>query len=168
MLSDWLGRVILRDLESLVGQLNGYDDEKDIWRQVPGIANTTGTLALHLAGNLEHYIGAELGQSGYVRDRDAEFDTRDLPRAELLELVEKARTTVQAAIQEIGDESLEEEYPLEVGGSRLTTGLFLLHLAAHLAYHLGQIDYHRRVVTGGESLTGMQSIPALVGTSSDS
>jgi hypothetical protein len=64
MLSDWLGRVILRDLESLVGQLNGYGDEKDIWRQVPGIANTTGTLALHLAGNLEHYIGAELGQSG--------------------------------------------------------------------------------------------------------
>lgn len=168
MLSDWLGRVILRDLESLLVQLNGYDDEKDIWRSVPGIANTTGTLALHLAGNLEHYIGAELGQSGYVRDRDAEFDTRDLPRAELLERVEKARTAVQAALQKISDESLEEEYPLEVGGSRLTTGLFLLHLAAHLAYHLGQIDYHRRVVTGSETLTGMQSIPALIRTSSDS
>jgi hypothetical protein len=167
MLSDWLGRVILRDLESLLVQLNGYDDERDIWRPVPGIVNTTGTLALHLAGNLEHYIGAELGRSGYIRDRDAEFETRDLPRAELLELVEKARTAVRAAFQSIGDESLQEEYPLEVGGSRLATGLFLLHLTTHLAYHLGQIDYHRRVVTGGESLMGMQSIPALVGTSSD-
>jgi hypothetical protein len=86
----------------------------------------------------------------------------------LIELVEKALTTLRAAFPEISDESLEEEYPLEVGGCRLTTGLFLLHLAAHLAYHLGQIDYHRRVVTGGESLVGMQSMPALVRTSGDS
>lgn len=162
MVTHWLGRAMMRDLESLRAQLNGYQDERDIWRLVPGVTNSAGTLALHLAGNVQHYIGAELGQTGYVRDREAEFDTRDLPRAELLERVEAARSALQVGLQEMRDQTLEAEYPVEVGGVRLPNGLFLLQLATHLAYHLGQVDYHRRVVTGGASLAGMQSIPALV------
>jgi hypothetical protein len=161
MATDWLARVILRDLESLCVQLNGYQDERDIWKLVPGVTNSAGTLALHLAGNLQHYIGAQLGRTAYVRDREAEFDTRDVPRAELLQRIEDARRAVQVGLREIRDETLDEEYPLEVGGVRPGTGLFLLHLATHLAYHLGQVDYHRRVVTGETSLAGMQSVPAL-------
>ncbi len=161
MVTEWLARVILRDLESLCVQLNGYQDERDIWKLVPGVTNSAGALALHLAGNLQHYIGAQLGQTAYVRDREAEFDTRDLPRAELLQRVEDARGAVQVGLGEIRDQTLDTEYPVEVGGVRLASGPFLLHLATHLAYHLGQVDYHRRVVTGETSLAGMQSVPAL-------
>ncbi len=161
MFSDWLARVMMRDLEAVCVQLEAYPDERDIWKLVPGVTNSAGTLVLHLAGNLQHYVGTRLGESGYVRDRDAEFDTRNLPRAELLQILEDARLAVQATFQRTPSPSLEIEYPERVGGVKLATGQFLVHLAGHLAYHLGQLDYHRRVVTGGDSLAGMQSITAL-------
>ncbi len=161
MVSDWLDRVIVRDLESLCRQLEAYPNERDIWRLVPGVENSAGTLALHLAGNLQHYVGARLGGSGYVRDREAEFSRRDLPREEVLQALEDARSAVSRALQGVTEAVLESEYPDEVGGVRLTTGQFLTHLAAHLAYHLGQVDYHRRLVSEGPSLAGMVSIRAL-------
>jgi uncharacterized damage-inducible protein DinB len=162
MVLDWLRQVLMRDLASLSAQLDAYPDEQDIWRSVPGATNSAGTLALHLAGNLQHYFGTRLGRSGYVRDRVAEFDTRDLTRAELLRRVEDARLAVQKALQVATDESLELDYPEELGGVTLSTGQFLVHLAGHLSYHLGQLDYHRRTVTGEASVPGMQSIKALV------
>jgi uncharacterized damage-inducible protein DinB len=162
MVADWLGRVIVRDLDSVRIQLEAYEDEEDIWKLVPGLTNAPGTLALHLAGNLQHYIGACLGGSGYVRDREAEFSTRGLTRAELLQVIDEARIEVQEALEGISDRQLQMEFPDEVAGVKLPTGQFLIHLAVHLAYHLGQVDYHRRVVTRGGSLSQMQSIPALV------
>jgi uncharacterized damage-inducible protein DinB len=161
MLADWLGTVVIRDLESLRLQLEGYEDESDIWKLAPGVTNSAGTLVLHLAGNLQHFIGARLGRTGYVRDREAEFITLDVARADLLRVVEEARSELQAAFEALSEEALDAEYPDEVAGVRLSTGQFLIHLAAHLAYHLGQIDYHRRYVTGGGNLAGMQSMSAL-------
>jgi hypothetical protein len=162
MVADWIGRVIVRDLDSMRVQLEAYGDERDIWKLAPGLTNAPGTLALHSAGNLQHYIGARLGRSDYVRDREAEFATRGLTRAELLQVIEEARVAVQEAIEGLSDQQLEMEFPDEVAGVKLSTGQFLVHLAVHLAYHLGQVDYHRRVVTGEDSLAQMQSIPALV------
>jgi uncharacterized damage-inducible protein DinB len=161
MLSDWLGRVMLRDLGSLSAQLEAYPNEKDIWTPLPGVPNSTGTLVMHLAGNIQHFVGAQLGHTGYSRDREAEFNTRDLSRAKLLRLVDDTRSAVRVALSTLSDEILESEYPIVIGGAKLTTGQFLIHLAAHLAYHLGQVDYHRRMVTKGTSLEGMLSIPAL-------
>ncbi len=115
---------------------------------MPGISNVAGTLVLHLAGNLQHYLGARLGRTGYLRDRPAEFARRNVPRAELLHEIEAARVSVKAALAGLTEPEITAEYPEVVGGSRVATGDYLVHLATHFAYHLGQIDYHRRVVTG--------------------
>ncbi|UCC82754.1 MAG: DUF1572 family protein [Gemmatimonadota bacterium] len=162
MITDWIRRVMARDLGALGAQIEAYADERDIWKLVPGIENSAGTLALHLAGNIQHYIGAQLGGTGYVRDRDAEFTTRDVPRAELLELVEGASAALQAGFVAIDEGALDDEYPIDLGGVTLSTGQTLLHLAAHLAFHLGQVDYHRRIVTGAGAIAGMQSTGRLV------
>jgi hypothetical protein len=155
-------RVLLRDLDSLAAQVGAYPSDSDLWKTVPGIANPGGTLALHLAGNLRAYVGAELGQTGYVRDRDAEFSTRGLSRAEVLARVAAARHDVDQALARLPDSALAQRFPQEVGGARLTTGQMLLHLVAHFGYHLGQVDYHRRAVTGGASVPGMIAAKGLV------
>jgi uncharacterized damage-inducible protein DinB len=116
---------------------------------------------LHLAGNVRHFIGAQLGGTGYVRDRDGEFSRRDVTRAELRDIVTTARAEVDATLARLGDSALDRPYPLTVGGAALSTGQFLVHLATHLAYHLGQLDYHRRAATGGGSVAGMQATAAL-------
>ncbi|HEY8195628.1 MAG TPA: DinB family protein [Gemmatimonadales bacterium] len=140
--------ILDRDLRTLRREVEAYPDERGLWQEVPGISNVAGTLALHLAGNLQHYIGAHLGQTGYVRDRAAEFARRDVPRSELLSQIEAARAGVKAALSRPTEPDLAAEYPETIAGSRVTTGDYLVHLTTHFAYHLGQIDYHRRVVTG--------------------
>jgi uncharacterized damage-inducible protein DinB len=115
---------------------------------VPGIPNVAGTLVLHLTGNLQHYFGTRLGGTGYIRNRPAEFARRDVPRSELLSEIEAARAAVKQAAARVGEAELAAEFPEPVGGSTVQTGEYLIHLATHFAYHLGQVDYHRRVVTG--------------------
>jgi uncharacterized damage-inducible protein DinB len=158
---NWLRRVMRRDLAALAAQLDAYPNERDVWRPIPGIANAGGTLVLHLAGNVRHFIGAQLGGTGYVRDRAAELSRRDMPRAELRAVAAAAHAEVDDALSRLDDSTLERPYPLAVGGVPLSTGQFLLHLATHLAYHLGQLDYHRRMVTGGGAVPGMQATAAL-------
>ena len=147
MLIEQLKGTILRELESLRSELLAYEDERQIWTMAPGVTNPAGTLALHLTGNLRHYIGAQFGDTGYVRDRDREFKARDIPRNELLAGIDMALVAVKAGLAALTEPALEEPYPLPVAGVRLQTGEFLLHLAVHLGYHLGQVDYHRRTVT---------------------
>ncbi len=134
-----------RDLRALRREVEAYPDERGLWVRVPGITNVAGNLVLHLAGNLQYYIGTVLGRTGYVRDRPAEFGRRDVPRAELLREVEAARKAVMNALE--GPLDLEAEFPESILGMRVRTGDYLIHLATHFAYHLGQLDYHRRVVT---------------------
>ena len=160
MLDD-LRRILLRDLAALRRELEAYDREEDLWECPPGVTNAPGTLALHLAGNLQHFIGAQLGGTGYVRNREAEFGDRDVPRSVLLLHLDEAATVVDRTLRSLPAQRLADPYPLEVGGARLPTGRFLLHLATHLAYHLGQLDYHRRMVTGGSQGIGAQSVPEL-------
>ena len=138
--------ILDRDLRALRREVEAYPNERDLWAQVPGVSNVAGTLALHLAGNLQHYIGALLGGTGYVRDRPAEFARRDVPRSELLGEIEAARTAVSRALG--GAVDVDGEFPEPIAGKRVRTGDYLVHLATHFAYHLGQLDYHRRVVTG--------------------
>ena len=157
----WLKCVILRDLNTLRDELRAFVDEKDIWARPAGIPNSAGTLMLHLAGNLSHFIGAQLGASGYVRDREAEFAGRPVGRTELESRIDRAIAAVERALEAVPDGALDTEYPLAVSGVRMPTGLFLTHLATHLAYHLGQVDYHRRAVTANAAGVGAQSIPAL-------
>jgi hypothetical protein len=153
-----LAAILDRDLRTLRRELEAYPDERQIWQAVPGLANTAGTLALHLAGNLQHYVGARWGGTGYVRNRDAEFGRRDVPRAELIAEIERARTAVAAGLGGVRPQELDAEFPELIGECRIRTGDFLVHTAAHFAYHLGQVDSHRRVVTGsGEGVGALRA-----------
>lgn len=137
-----------RDLRALARELDAYPDERDLWQVPPGVLNSAGTLALHLSGNVQHYLGAVFGGTGYRRDRAAEFAERGVPRAELHRRIEAARAAVQAAAGRAGDVPLAGDFAEVVGGVRVAAGEYLVHLVAHFAYHLGQVDYHRRLVTG--------------------
>jgi hypothetical protein len=129
----------------------------------PQIPNTTGTLVLHLAGNLRHFIGATLGNTGYIRDRDAEFGTRNVSRSGLLVMLHAARDEVDQTLRALDPARLAAPYPLEIGGVTIDTGQMLVHLATHLAYHLGQADIHRRVVTFDPKGIGAMGVQELVG-----
>lgn len=115
---------------------------------MPGISNVGGTLVLHIAGNLRHFLGNIIGGVPYTRDRDAEFSNRTATKAELIALMTETRNAIAATIPKLSNEVLEKPFPLQIAGRTVSTADFVVHLASHLAYHLGQLDYHRRFVTG--------------------
>lgn len=148
MLVESLEALIVRELRAVKRELDAYPDDAAVWRPVPGVPNTAGTLALHVAGNLRHFVGAVLAGDGYVRDRDAEFARRDVSRAELHRELDAAIESVQRALRGPASAALRAPYPRPVADRKVHATTFALHLLAHLAYHLGQIDLHRRVATG--------------------
>jgi hypothetical protein len=152
-----VANMITRELRAIRRELEAYPSASAIWETHPGLPNTAGTLALHAAGNLLHFFGAVYLRTGYVRDRDAEFTRRDVGRAELIRLLGEAGAVVDRTCAVMTEAQWRESFPLAVASRRLQTGEFFLHLATHLAYHLGQIDYHRRVVTGNAKGTGAVS-----------
>ncbi len=151
---NWLMLCYCRELDDLVKELNLFDEKAQIWATVPGITNSAGTLTLHLCGNLQHFIGAKLGGSSYVRDRDREFSARGLTRAELAAEIARTREAVVQTLARVPEARLAEVCLFVPTGMRLPTGLFLVHLATHLSYHLGQVGYLRRVLTGTTAGTG--------------
>ena len=150
-LSSDLAFLLDRDLGKLAEQLRAYPDDASVWRLGGTIKNSAGTLALHLVGNLEAFVGAVFGGTGYVRDREAEFADRDVPREELLARIERCRANTAAALATVTDEAMGEVYPLELPERfrGWSTHRFLTHLAGHYLWHLGQIDYHRRILVEG-------------------
>jgi hypothetical protein len=139
-------QLILRELGALKREIAAFPDDKGPWVERPGITNTSGTLALHCAGNIQHFIGARLGGTGYVRQRDLEFSRRDVSRAELLAELDRAIAAVHTLAATTGN--APTVYPDNFGGKQVNTDVMLVHLAVHLGYHLGQVDYHRRMTTG--------------------
>ncbi|MES2456338.1 MAG: DinB family protein [Bacteroidota bacterium] len=110
------------------------------------ILNSAGNLCLHLIGNLNTYIGDQLGKTLYIRNREAEFSLKNTPRKELIAQLESTITMISETFDQISDEQLNDIYPGETPLKESTTHHFLVHLAMHLAYHLGQINYHRRLL----------------------
>ena len=141
-----LQSVILRDLDKLTEEIKLYPTDESVWRTAEGITNPGGNLCLHLCGNLQHFIGAILGKTDYKRNRDAEFATRNLPKSQLLAEIEKTKAAIAKSLPGVTPSQLDETYPIDVFGKPMTTGYFLIHLSAHLGYHLGQVNYHRRLV----------------------
>ena len=138
-------RLFERDWQRLSNELDAYAVEEQIWTKPGSISNSAGHLLLHLCCNLRHFIGAVLGNSGYVRNREKEFSSAPVPREELRLLLSACQTEVLAALDVLPEEKLQQEYPLEVLDRRWETEDFLIHLLTHLSYHLGQINYHRRM-----------------------
>ena len=146
MLIESLQTLFSRDLNKLKTEISLYQDEKKIWYIEKNIANSAGNLCLHLIGNLNTYIGAVIGKTNYIRNRDQEFSLKDISRAELIHKIEETILVVDEALNKLTDQALQEEYPMLVFEKKTSTVYFLIHLTTHLAYHLGQINYHRRLL----------------------
>ncbi len=134
-MKDWITNVITRELKALRREIESYPSDAELWEIPAGIANPGGNLALHLAGNLQYFV---------------------VPRAELLREIDNAIAAVEMGMSKISDEDLAKPFPEKIGGVNSSTGAFLAHFATHLAYHLGQVDYHRRMLTGeGKTVKAM-------------
>jgi len=143
---DTLIKLFTRDLNALKHEVNSYSDENKMWLISEGISNSAGNLCLHLIGNLNHFIGETIGNSGYVRQRDLEFSLKNVPRTELIKQVDDTIITVESVLKGLTQADLQKEYKRRVFEDTMTTEYFLVHLTMHLAYHLGQINYHRRLL----------------------
>lgn len=146
MLAKILTEIYERDLNKLKAEIESYEHEGDLWKKGGEIPNSAGNLCLHLAGNLRHFFGSVLGGTEYVRDRDAEFSLGYVPRGQMLVEIDAALEDVKTVLKDLSDEDFAADYPIDVYGSPITTGWFLTHLSTHFNYHLGQINYHRRLV----------------------
>jgi len=146
MLIETLKSLYNRDLNKLKVEIESYEKENQIWVTDKSISNAAGNLCLHLIGNLNTYIGAQIGKTGYIRNRPLEFSLKDIPKSELIKKIEDTIVVVNNALDILTEEDLNKIYPEIVFEKEMTTGFFLVHLATHLAYHLGQINYHRRLL----------------------
>jgi hypothetical protein len=146
MLNHTLKKLFNRDLHKLKAEIESYKNETNLWIIDKSIANSAGNLCLHLIGNLNTYICSTLGGSSYIRNRELEFSLKDVPRGELIEKIDQTIEVINRTFDEITMEEMESEYPLLVFEGKTSTEYFLTHLATHLAYHLGQINYHRRLL----------------------
>jgi uncharacterized damage-inducible protein DinB len=146
MLLKNLSALFKRDLEKLKKEIELYSDEQNLWRVENSIANSAGNLCLHLIGNLNTFIGATLGNTGYIRNRDLEFSLKNIPKIELIQKIEATIRVVDSTLSKLNNTQMGEEFPILVFTEKTSTEFFLLHLLTHLSYHLGQINYHRRLL----------------------
>lgn len=145
-LNDVLKSLFSRDLKRLKEEVAAYQHENHLWIVDKEINNSGGNLALHLIGNLRAFIGAELGNTGYIRQRDDEFGLKNVPRQQMLDEIDLTIREIEQVLDGLSVEQLKAEYPRKVFQYDMTTEFFLVHLASHLGYHLGQLNYHRRLL----------------------
>ncbi len=146
MITKTLTQLFLRDLNALQDEIKLYTNENQLWVIADGISNSAGNLALHLIGNLNHFIGEGLGNTGYIRQRDLEFSQKNIPRKTLLQDIDNTKQMVETVLASLTEDNLQSEYKRRWFEDYMTTEYFLVHLSMHLAYHLGQINYHRRLL----------------------
>ena len=163
LIRDSLKLMLQRELRSAEQSIAAYPDDESLWIVKPGISNSGGNLALHMAGNLRHFIGGVLGESGYTRDRDAEFANKSMTRDEIRAIIEAAIAEIGDALDDVDPSRFSEDFPIPIGQSQTIarTSDMLIHLAVHLGYHLGQLDYHRRLLTADPTKLDTLSVRAL-------
>ena len=145
MAIETLKALFTRDLNRLRKEVELYNNENNLWKVENNIANSAGNLCLHLIGNLNTFIGKEIGKTDYVRNRAAEFALKDVPRTELLDKIDETIQVVNKSLGKLDESALINEYPVLVFEEKTSTEYLLFHLATHLSYHLGQVNYHRRL-----------------------
>ena len=146
MLTQTLQNLFRRDLEKLKQEIETYKSEQAIWLTDKNIPNSGGNLCLHLCGNLSHFIGAQFGETGYIRNRDLEFADKNVSREDVVKKIDETIAAVEKGLNNISDEQLAQDYPIMVFEEKTSTQWMLVHLATHLNYHLGQVNYHRRML----------------------
>lgn len=146
MLSSTLISLYRRDLQELKKEISLYKKEQNLWVVKDDISNSAGNLCLHLVGNLNHFIGAVIGQTGYVRQREQEFSQKNVSVETMTLQIDQTIAMIETVLNGLEDSEFKKNYPIEVFGKPMTTEYFLVHLSTHLSYHLGQINYHRRLL----------------------
>lgn len=146
MISSSTSLILERDLKKVTQEINAYNTEEKLWIVEGNINNSSGNLALHIAGAVHHFVGAVLGRNGYIRTRDREFSDKHIPKDEIIDQISKAIEVVKQVLEQLTEEDMEKDFPERIGGNTLSTGFFLIHLVSHINYHLGQINYHRRLL----------------------
>ena len=146
MLIETLKILFNRDLKRVIKEIEEYNNEVDIWKVKGQINNSAGNLCLHLVGNLNTYIGKELGRTNYIRNRELEFSSKNVSRQELITKVENTIEIINQTLDNLDENFLATEYPILVFDNKTSTEYLLVHLTTHLTYHLGQINYHRRLI----------------------
>lgn len=146
MLTQTLNKLFKRDLNKLKEEIKLYSNESNLWVVDKDVLNSGGNLCLHLVGNLNHFIGAEIGKTDYIRQRDLEFSLKNVPRTELIQQIDDVMLVIETVLQTLTEEDLQKEYSRRVFEDTMTVEYFLVHLSIHLGYHLGQINYHRRLL----------------------
>lgn len=135
-----------RDLERLRHEIESFSSDNNLWQTSGSVSNSAGNLCLHLTGNLNHFIGTIIGKTGFIRDREAEFNRKNLSKNQLLEMIGECGSAIRNTLQHMPESLLNEKYPVEVFGYPMTHEYFMIHLISHLNYHLGQINYLRRII----------------------
>ena len=141
-----LTNLILRDLDRLKTEVESYNNDVVFWSIEKEISNSAGNLTVHLIGNLNHFIGSVLGNTGYMRDRDAEFNDKNIPTKQILNQIDEVKVVIKSVLSQLNSKDLQEIYPINIRKEGMSVEQFLIHLYGHLNYHLGQINYHRRLV----------------------
>lgn len=146
--------LLIRELEGFIREIELLPDDDVLWRSADGVTNSCGTLARHVAGNLQHFVGAALGSTGYVRDREREFGSKDGTRADIIGELKAAIEVVDRTLSSLPEDALAKPFPMAPPGLETPVGVFLAHLVSHTAFHLGQVGYLRRVLTGDTTSSG--------------
>ena len=137
-----------RDLSRLVQEIEAFPNDEALWQTLPGVTNSAGNLALHIEGNLREYIGRQLGKLAYSRKRSLEFSLKGIRREELSSRIAELKHLIPSIVEDLSSDQMKMEYPEVVLEVATSTEKFLMHLYGHLNWHLGQVDYLRRIITG--------------------
>lgn len=121
--------LLTRDLNRLKKEITLYGDEKKQWYIEENISNSGDDLCLHLIGNVNTYIGAQFGESGYIRNREAEFSLTGISREGLIEKIEETKTVIIKTLDNITEDQLQAECPELVFLEKISTEYLLVHLA---------------------------------------
>lgn len=146
MIQEDLKKLFVRDLEKLIEEIVAYRKEENMWITDSNVTNSSGNLCLHLIGNLNTYLGAAIMKNGYKRNREYEFAARDVSRSILIEEIKKVITVVEQAFDVLTENDMSGNFPVQIWKEQTGMLFTLMHLHSHLNYHLGQIDYHRRLL----------------------
>ena len=152
---------IVRELQTFIREIEAFPSDDSVWHTRRGVTNSAGNLALHVCGTLQDFVGRVLGGTSYVRNRELEFSQREGTRADIVAELRKTIDVIKATLPELTDETMAADFPMQLAGKTLNTAAFLVHLAAHLAFHLGQAGYLRRVITGENTSTNPLPVAAI-------
>lgn len=134
------------DINKLINEISLFKDDESLWKTQEGILNSAGNLTLHLLGNLNHFIGSALGHTDFIRDRDDEFSLKNVARETLISDLKELQLTIKEILPKLSQEELQQDFPIKIREQVFTTQNMLIYLLSHFNYHLGQVNYLRRML----------------------